>query len=134
MTRCVPVNNKQTSKQCCCSTLQPFSAEYVLYTHAHTHTIFVIVREVDLITEQNHPLAQLHGSHHNAIGCATVLTIVVKGLQQQLWSCCTREVEANHLKMCEGEVRWKRRRNSRKQGETGETVGGSRKQGRQGRQ
>lgn len=62
------------------------------------HTIFVSVGEVDLVTEEHHPLAKLDRSHHYAVGSPAVLTVVVKGLQQELRGCCTGEVQTHNLK------------------------------------
>ena len=43
--------------------------------------ILVIIREIDLVTEEHHPLAKLDRWHHHAVGSSSVLTIVVKSLQ-----------------------------------------------------
>ena len=61
-------------------------------------TILVQVREIDLITKQDNPLAQLYGGHDHSIGGAAILTVVVKGLQEQLWRGSTGEVKTNNLK------------------------------------
>lgn len=59
--------------------------------------ILVHVWQIDLITEQHQPLAQLDGGEDHTIGGAAILTVVVKSLQQQLWGGGTGEVEANNL-------------------------------------
>lgn len=43
-------------------------------------TILVHVGQVDLITEEHEPLAQLHGGQDHTVGRATVLAVVIKGL------------------------------------------------------
>ena len=60
-------------------------------------TILVQVREVDFITEEDDPLAQLYGGHDHSIGGATILTVVVKCLQEKLWRGSTGEVKSNNL-------------------------------------
>lgn len=47
--------------------------------------VLVHVWQVDLVTEQHQPLAQLDGSKDHPVGSATVLAVMVKGFQQQLW-------------------------------------------------
>lgn len=59
--------------------------------------ILVHVWQIDFITEQHQPLAKLDGSEYDTIRCTTVLTVVVKGLQQQFWGCGTGEVQTNNL-------------------------------------
>lgn len=43
--------------------------------------VFVHVWQIDLITEQHQPLAQLDGGEDHTVGGTTVLTVVVKGLE-----------------------------------------------------
>ncbi len=59
--------------------------------------VLVHVRQIDLITEQNQPLAQLHRGEDNTVGGTAVLTVVIKGLQQQLWGGGTGEVQTHNL-------------------------------------
>lgn len=61
------------------------------------HTIFIRVWEVDLVTEEHHPLSQLYGGHDHSVGGLAVLTVVVKRLQQEFGGGGTGEVEAHHL-------------------------------------
>lgn len=65
--------------------------------YTHSLTIFICVGEVDFIAEEDHPLAQLYGGHDHAVGRPAVLTVVVKGLEQQLWGGGTGEVQTYHL-------------------------------------
>ena len=60
-------------------------------------TILIQVREIDLITEEHHPLAQLDGRHHNSIGGSSIFTVVVKCFQQQFRSSRRGEVQSNNL-------------------------------------
>ena len=60
-------------------------------------TILVQVWEVDFITEEDDPLAQLYGGHDHSIWGATILTVVVKRLQEKLWRGSTGEVKSNNL-------------------------------------
>lgn len=60
-------------------------------------SVFVQLRQVDLIAEQYEPLVQLYGSQHKAVGRLAILAIMVKCLQQKLWGRCTRKIQANHL-------------------------------------
>ena len=53
-------------------------------------TIFVQVWEVDFITEEDNPLAQLNGG-------PMILTVVVKCFQGKLWRGSTGEVKSNNL-------------------------------------
>ena len=62
-------------------------------------TVFVIVRQVDLITEEHQPLPHLNRRHHGAVGCLPELTVLLKSLQQQLRSCGTGKVQSNHLRV-----------------------------------
>lgn len=59
--------------------------------------VLVHVWQIDLITEQHQPLAQLDWCEDHAIRGATVLTVVVKGLQQEFWGGGTGEVQTNNL-------------------------------------
>jgi hypothetical protein len=45
-------------------------------------TILVQVWQVDFITEEYDPLAQLYGGHDYSIGGAPILAVVVKRLQE----------------------------------------------------
>ena len=65
--------------------------------HLDALTILVQVWEVDFITEEDDPLAQLYGGHDHSIGGATILTVVVKRLQEKLWRGSTGKVESNNL-------------------------------------
>ena len=60
-------------------------------------TILVQVWKVDFITEEDDPLAQLYGGHDHSIGGVTILTVVVKCLQEKLWRGSTGEVKSNNL-------------------------------------
>lgn len=60
-------------------------------------TILVHAGEVDLVTEDHDPLAELDGGEHDPVGGAAVLTVVVKGLQHQLWGRGAGEVQTNNL-------------------------------------
>ena len=60
-------------------------------------TVLVEVGQVDLITKQHHPLAELDGSHDDSVGGPAVLTVVVKRLQEELGGRRAREVEAYDL-------------------------------------
>ena len=60
-------------------------------------TILVQVWEVDFITEEDDPLAQLYGGHDHSIGGPTILTVVVKRLQEKLWRGSTGKVKSNNL-------------------------------------
>ena len=73
-----------------------------------TPTILVQVWEVDFITEEDDPLAQLYGGHDHSIGGATILTVVVKRLQEKLWRGSTGEVKSNNLHISTGrrEMKW----------------------------
>lgn len=59
--------------------------------------VLVHVRQIDLITEQHQPLAQLDRGEDHTVGGTAVLTVVIKGLQQQLWGGGTGEVQAHNL-------------------------------------
>ena len=59
--------------------------------------VFVHVRQVDLITEEDQPLVQLYRGEHDAVGRAPVLAVVVEGFQHQFWRGSTGEVQANNL-------------------------------------
>ena len=61
-------------------------------------TILVQVGEVDLITEQYHPLAQLYWGHDHSIGGPAILTVVVEGLEEKLRGGSTGEVKTNNLR------------------------------------
>ena len=60
-------------------------------------TILVQVWEVDFITEEDNPLAQLNGGHDHSIGGPMILTVVVKCFQEKLWRGSTGEVKSNNL-------------------------------------
>lgn len=60
--------------------------------------VFIHVWQVDLVTEQHQPLAQLHGGQHHPVRRAPVLAVVVEGLQQQLWGGGAGEVKAHNLR------------------------------------
>ena len=60
--------------------------------------ILVHVGQIDLVTEEHQPLAQLDGSEHHSVGGAAVLAVVVEGLQQQLWGGGTGEVQTHNLR------------------------------------
>ena len=47
--------------------------------------VLVRVRQVDLVAEQHHPLAELDGCHDRPVGRPAILAVVVKGLQQEFW-------------------------------------------------
>lgn len=59
--------------------------------------VLVHVWEIDLVTEQHQPLAELDGGEDHAVGGAAVLAVVVKGLQQQLWGGGAGEVQTHNL-------------------------------------
>lgn len=59
--------------------------------------VLVHIWQIDLITEQHQPLAQLDGSKDHAIGGSSVLTVMIKGFQQQLWGGGTGEVQTHNL-------------------------------------
>ena len=60
-------------------------------------TILIQVCEVDFITEEDDPLAQLYGCHDHSVGGPPILTVVVKRLQKKLWRGSTGEVKSNNL-------------------------------------
>ena len=62
-----------------------------------SRTIFVHIRQVDLITEHYNPFAELNGSQHCTIRSTPVLAIVIKCLQHQLWCGSTGEIQSNNL-------------------------------------
>ena len=62
-------------------------------------TIVVHVWQIDLITEQHHPLVELCRSQDNAVRSTSVFTVVVKCLEKKLWRCCTGEIQAYNLHM-----------------------------------
>ena len=62
-----------------------------------SHTIFVHIRQIDLITEHHYPFAELNWSQHCTIRSTSVLAIVIKCLQHQLWCSSTGEVQSNNL-------------------------------------
>ena len=70
------------SLRACVHSSTTVSQHAMLHTTSHILTVFVIVREIYLVTKQHNPFPQLHGSHHHAVGRAAVLTVVVKCLQQ----------------------------------------------------
>lgn len=43
--------------------------------------IFVHIWQIDLIAEQDQPLAQLHWSKDHTVGCTAVLAVMIKGFQ-----------------------------------------------------
>lgn len=59
--------------------------------------VLVHVRQIDLITEQHQPLAQLDRGEDHTIGGTAVLAVMIKGFQQQLWGGRTGEVQADDL-------------------------------------
>lgn len=63
----------------------------------HLLTVFIHVRQIDFITEQNQPLVHLYGRQDHSIWSTFVLAVLVKRLQQQFWGGSTGEVQANHL-------------------------------------
>ena len=73
------------------------SNQMVQLSEGWRRTILIVVREVYLVTEEDHPLAQLDWCHDHSVGRPPILTVVVKRLQQQFWSRGTGEIEANHL-------------------------------------
>lgn len=59
--------------------------------------VLVHVWQIDLITKQHQPLAQLDRGEHNTIGGAAVLAVVVESLEEQFWSGSAGEVQTNNL-------------------------------------
>lgn len=59
--------------------------------------IFVHIWQIDLITEQHQPLAQLDRSEDYTVGGTSVLAVMIKGFQQQLWGGGTGEVQTHNL-------------------------------------
>ena len=59
--------------------------------------VLVHVGQIDLVAEEHQPLAQLDGREYHAVGGAAVLTVVVEGLQQQLWGGGAGEVQTHNL-------------------------------------
>lgn len=66
--------------------------------------VLVHVWQVDLITEQHQPLAQLDGSEDHPVGSAAVLAVMIEGFQQQLWRGGAGKVQTNNL----GRRNWKK--------------------------
>lgn len=59
--------------------------------------ILVHVRQIDLITEQYQPLAELHWSKDHTVGRTAVFAVMIKCFQQQFWGGGTGEVQTNDL-------------------------------------
>lgn len=59
--------------------------------------ILVHIRQIDLITEQHQPLAQLDRSEDHTVWSTAVLAVMIKGFQQQLWGGGTGEVQTHNL-------------------------------------
>lgn len=59
--------------------------------------VFVHVGQIDLVTEQHQPLAQLDGGEDHAVRSPAVLAVVVESLQQQFGGGGTGEVQTNNL-------------------------------------
>lgn len=59
--------------------------------------ILVHVWQIDLITEEHQPLAQLHRGEDHTVGGSAVLAVMIKGLQQQLRGGGTGEVQTHNL-------------------------------------
>lgn len=66
--------------------------------------VLVHVWQIDLITEQHQPLAQLDGGEDDAVGGTAVLTVMIEGLQEQLWSGGTGEVQTDNLVECRTKI------------------------------
>ena len=64
--------------------------------------VLVNVGQIDLVTEEHQPLAQLDGREHHSVGGAAVLTVVVEGLQQQLRGGGAGEVQTHNLSETKG--------------------------------
>ena len=59
--------------------------------------VLVEVGQVDLVAEEDEPLAELDRGQHHAVGRLAVLAVVVERLQQQLGRRRRRKVEPHHL-------------------------------------
>lgn len=59
--------------------------------------VLVHIWQVDLVTEQHQPLAELYRGEDHAVGSTAVLAVMIKGFQQQLWGGGTGEVQTNNL-------------------------------------
>lgn len=59
--------------------------------------VFVHVRQVNFVTEEHKPFAELHRSQNHAVRSPAVLAVMIERLQKKLWGCGTGEVQTHNL-------------------------------------
>ncbi|GKT85477.1 hypothetical protein Ct61P_03327 [Colletotrichum tofieldiae] len=60
-------------------------------------SVFIGGRQVDLITEDDQPSANLGRREHDSVQSLLVLAILLKGLDEEIGRCCAGEVETDNL-------------------------------------
>jgi hypothetical protein len=59
--------------------------------------LFVLSGEVDFVAEDNQPPSDLHWGKNNTIWSLAVLSILLKGLQDELWRGSAGEAKTNDI-------------------------------------
>ena len=68
--------------------------------------VLVHVGQVDLVAEENEPFVDLQRREDDAVGSASILAVVIEGLEEQLGRSGGGEVETDHFQVRQSAESW----------------------------